>query len=92
MTHHSFTDAASTDGLVFEVATQRRACLGLFDRAPPLSETARAGHIKARARWPHGARGRQVAFDQRGKVQILRLEDKTEIAVWWTETRASVDN
>ncbi len=84
---HGHDDASMTDGRLFQISDRRSGGLfGMFDAAPPRSDTVSEARRSRRKRWPLHQMGTQIAWDAHGKIQILRLVDGSEIAVWWEET------
>lgn len=87
---HGSDDASSTQGRQFKIGEPISSkFLWMRSGEPPVSRTSTPAHLARRKKWPQGQAGKQVGWDQHGKVQILKLDDGTEISVWWDETIAA---
>ena len=84
---YGHSDASMTNGRSFKIGALKRSLFGLRDMPPPSSRAATSQRLKARIGLEPGRIGEQISWDQHGQVQILRLEDGTEVALWWDETR-----
>lgn len=88
---HGYSNASLTQGCDFVISEAvSTKFLWMRSGEPPVSRTSTPEHLARRKNWPQGQTGKQIDWDQHGLVQILRLDDGTEISVWWEETRAQV--
>ena len=85
-------DASLSNGARFLLAGQRRSgFLGLFDDPPALiGGSLSASHISRRKHWIDGSVGVQTGWSHHGHVNILRLDDGSEIAAWSDEVQLTV--